>query len=277
MRPESQSRFIVHSLRDHLFLEHALLVSDVMGALEAACRKHAGVRLLTPDKNTLPNSGAERREPVQWTVNIGGRFKCGVIPDRVFGLEFAHKNGRQDRAWFFLEVDRATMPVTRGRLAKSSFYRKLLAYEATWTQNLHRTRFGWPRFRVLTVTTNAERVQHLLDARPRLECGRGLFCSLISGHSRITPTFSRCVGKRAAPVSSLACSIDWLFYQSPGGAQTLPHLGLSHGRLGSKGGAALLSCQPMEPNTSRPSRSDGGGPRSGQEVSEPAVASTPRS
>lgn len=72
-----------------LFLEHALLVSDVMVALEVACRKQAGIRLLT--------------------------------------------------------------------------------------QNLHRTRFGWPRFRARTVTTSAKRVQHLLDACQRLGRGHGLF------------------------------------------------------------------------------------------------------
>lgn len=158
-----------------LFLEHALMVSDVMVALEMACRKQAGIRLLSPDESKLPGIVGRKREPFQWTVNIGGRLKCGVIPDRVFGLETLDKSGKRDRTWFFLEADRATMPVTRVSLAPSSFYRKLLAYEATWTQNVHRTRFGWPRFRVLTVTTSTERVQHLLDACRRLERGHGLF------------------------------------------------------------------------------------------------------
>jgi hypothetical protein len=108
------------------------------------------------------------REPFQWNVNIG--IKCSVIPDRVFGLE---SNGQ--RCWYFLEADRATMPVTRGNLNQTSFFRKLLAYETTWTQNIHRRDFGIHRFRVLTVTTNSERVQGMIAACQRLKQGRGLF------------------------------------------------------------------------------------------------------
>jgi hypothetical protein len=67
------------------------------------------------------------------------------------------------------------MPITRGDLSQTSYYRKLLAYEATWTQNLHRTRFGWQRFRVLTVTTNSERVPGMIEACRKLRQGRGLF------------------------------------------------------------------------------------------------------
>ena len=143
-----------------LFLEHSLLISDIMVAVELACRKQPGVKLLLPDENKL--------RPFRWNVNIG--IKCGVIPDRVFGLEF---NGQQ--CWYCLEADRATMPITRGDIKQTSFYRKLLAYEATWTQNVHRNKFGWQRFRVLTVTTKSERVQGMIEACQRLKNGRGLF------------------------------------------------------------------------------------------------------
>ena len=143
-----------------LFLEHALLVSDIMVAVELACRNQPGIRLLVPEETRL--------RPFQWSVNIG--TQCGVVPDRVFGLEF---NGK--RCWYCLEADRATMPITRSDLSQTSFYRKLLAYETTWTQNLHRNRFGWQRFRVLTVTTSSERVPGMVAACQRLKHGRGLF------------------------------------------------------------------------------------------------------
>ena len=67
------------------------------------------------------------------------------------------------------------MPVTRQNLSRSSFQRKLLAYHATWKQGLHKTRFGFPRFRVLTVTTSAERMQSMIDACGEHEGGHGLF------------------------------------------------------------------------------------------------------
>jgi DNA-binding Lrp family transcriptional regulator len=147
-----------------LFLEHTLLVSDIMVGIELACRNQNGVRLLTVDDLHI----SKMREPFQWNVNIG--IKCGVIPDRVFGLEF---NG--ERCWYFLEADRNTMPITRGNFNQTSFYKKLVAYEATWTQNIHWRDFGIQRFRVLTVTTNSERVPGMIEACRKLKQGRGLF------------------------------------------------------------------------------------------------------
>jgi DNA-binding Lrp family transcriptional regulator len=153
-----------------MFLEHALFVSDVMVTIELACRER-GLRLVTEKELVLPG----KRQPFRWRVNINSHVKLGVIPDRVFALEFLDPSGTSQRAYFFLEADRGTMPVTRRNLSQTSFYRKLLAYEATWTQNLHRTRFGFHRFRVLTVTTSAARVKSLVDACSQLERGHGLF------------------------------------------------------------------------------------------------------
>jgi DNA-binding Lrp family transcriptional regulator len=152
------------------FLEHALLVSDFMVALEIACRQRRGLRLLSEDDFHLPGAAAAGRNPFRWRVNIPGGPACTVIPDRVFGLEYA--DGTQ--AWFVLEADRATMPVSRRSLERSSFRRKLLAYQATWAQNLHH-QFGWRRFRVLTVTTDLERIRGMIEACQRLRQGRGLF------------------------------------------------------------------------------------------------------
>jgi hypothetical protein len=133
-----------------VFLEHALLVSDIMVTLELACRKRPDVRLLSVDDLHLP----KRRDPLRWNVVIGRGVKCGVIPDRVFGLEF-----KGQRCWYFLEADRATMPVTRDDFLQTSFQRKLMAYEATWMQKIHQRDFGIHRFRVLTVTTESGRIQ----------------------------------------------------------------------------------------------------------------------
>ena len=152
-----------------MYLEHALLVSEVMVSLELACRQH-GVQLLHEDELNLPV-----KAPVQWRVKIQDGTKLGVIPDRAFALEYADQNGQVQRVWYFLETDRGTMPVVREKLTQSSFYRKLLAYEATWANKVHQRHLGIPRFRVLTVTTSAARVKSLLDACSRLQRGHGLF------------------------------------------------------------------------------------------------------
>ena len=152
-----------------IYLEHALLVSDVIVAMELGCRNVDGVHLL--GSNEFPHV----QRSFKWHVNIGGGIKLGIIPDRVFGLEYTNNAGSVERAYFFLEADRGTMPVMRRSLVQTSFYRKLLAYEATWSQGLHRSQFGFHRFRVLTVTTSPERVKSLINACSQLERGHGLF------------------------------------------------------------------------------------------------------
>jgi len=106
-------------------------------------------------------------------VSIG--LKLGIIPDRVFALDSEGESSDRSPAFFFLEADRGTVPVVRKNLSQSSFYRKLLAYEATWKQGLHRSLFGFHRFRLLTVTTSAARVKSLVDACSQLKSGHGLF------------------------------------------------------------------------------------------------------
>jgi Replication-relaxation len=152
-----------------MYLAHALLVSDVMVSLELACRRH-GIRLLHEDELNLPIE-----TPLHWRVKLRDGTKLGVIPDRVFALEYQDQNGSTQRVYYFLEADRGTMPVVREKLSQTSFYRKLLAYEATWTSKVHQRHLGIHRFRVLTVTTSAARVKSLLDACSRLQRGHGLF------------------------------------------------------------------------------------------------------
>jgi hypothetical protein len=158
-----------------LFLEHALLISDVMVGLELACRKSGIVRLLTGNQIPLPDHIQNQREPFRWNVTLPNRQKLGIVPDQVFALEFIGQPPGRNRAFFFLEADRSTMPVTRQNLKQTSFYRKLLAYEATWTQGLHRSRFGFHRFRIITVTSSLRRVENIVASCQNLERGHGLF------------------------------------------------------------------------------------------------------
>jgi hypothetical protein len=150
-----------------VYLEHALLVSDVMVSLKLACQQR-GVRLLCEGELQLP-------QPFHWRVKMAGGLKLGVVPDAVFALEYTDQNGQMQRRYFFLEADRGTMPVTRRTLSQTSFARKLLAYEATWANKVHQRHLGIPNFRVLTVTTSAPRVASLLQATSQLKRGHGLF------------------------------------------------------------------------------------------------------
>jgi hypothetical protein len=141
-----------------LFMEHALVISDVMVAIESSCRKH-NIECIRLDSKKL----------LKWNVTVhrdGVSTSIGVVPDRVFGLKIAGTT-----RWFFLEADRATMPVERNNLQQSSFARKLLAYHETWRQKILNDSF--PRFQVLTVTTTPERVRNLIAATRSVTAGKG--------------------------------------------------------------------------------------------------------
>lgn len=157
-----------------LFLDHALSVSDVMVAVELTCRQH-GVKLLTEAELVSPDKNPPRRYLFRWHISLANGEKVGVIPDNAFALEWVDENNQTQRANYLLEVDRGNMPMTRQGFQQSSIQRKLLAYEATWTHDLHRTRFGFNRFRVLFVTTTPERAENLAEAARQLERGHGLF------------------------------------------------------------------------------------------------------
>jgi hypothetical protein len=156
-----------NSLVGRIFLEHTLFVSDVMIAFELACRTNSNIRLLI-EEELCP-------KPFRWKANGPGKTKIAIVPDRVFALEFKNELGKPERAYFFLEADRGTMPVVRRGLTMTSFYRKIIAYEATWSQSLHTQLFGFHRFQVLTVTTSAKRVNSIVEACSRLKRGHGLF------------------------------------------------------------------------------------------------------
>jgi hypothetical protein len=161
-----------------VFLRHTLAVADVMVAFEVACRDREGVTFIPPEEVLagVPEATRRLRLPFRWQVEVrqdGKLHRLGVEPDRVFGLHFGSVSENRRRAYFFLEADRGTMPVVRKELGQTSFRRKLLAYRETWRQGLHRTRFGIPNFRVLTVTTSRERLAHLVVACQDLPGGGG--------------------------------------------------------------------------------------------------------
>lgn len=160
-----------------LFIEHALLVADVMVAFEAACRGQA-VRLITPEEILArsPEEIRKQKNPFGWKVSLKhrqGNFKLGVVPDKIFGLHFQERPEGRNRLYFFLEADRSTMPVIRKSLSQTSYFKKMLGYYETYKQGLHTQKYNIKNFRVLTVTTSRERIQTMLEANRRLNQGQG--------------------------------------------------------------------------------------------------------
>lgn len=116
------------------YVEHRLMVGTFRIALARACRASGLV--------------------VTWR-----RFPEGqpVRPDGFFGLQFPWLPDGGNRAWFFLEADRSTMPRER-------FIRKLEAYWVWHTKGGQTAALGIKSFRVLTVTRSEARVRSLVEA-----------------------------------------------------------------------------------------------------------------
>ena len=162
------------------FFHHTLMVSSIMVAFELSCRRHGNVRLIPWEeilRETCPGTTRKKQRPMTWRARIDEVGQMGITPDHAFGLEYSDRPPGRNRSYFFLEADRASMPIFRKSLRDTSVFRKLLVYHATAREKLHEKLFGLPNFRVLTVTRSpsGERVQNMVEAAQRLRGFAGLF------------------------------------------------------------------------------------------------------
>jgi protein involved in plasmid replication-relaxation len=150
-----------------VFIEHTLLTADLAIAFEWSSRRTSSVRLIEASDILAAAPDATRNASNPWALparisHSGGTQDIRVIPDKVFGLDFTEA---RKRSYFFVEADRATMPITRSHPRQTSFQQKILGYLAgAGAGNGHGKRFGIGNFRVLTVTTSQERIASMLEA-----------------------------------------------------------------------------------------------------------------
>jgi Replication-relaxation len=146
-----------------LFLRHTLAA---MVSVEVHCRNDENVAYISPEE-VLAKAPTETRKlsrPFHWQVEVhheGIFHRLGVEPDAVFGLRFKRMPENRRHAYFFLEADRGTMPVERSDLRQSSLLRKVLCYQETWRQGIHKALLGIANFRVLVVAGNGARAKKI--------------------------------------------------------------------------------------------------------------------
>lgn len=148
------------------FLKHTLAIADFATSLQLAITSRGGVQLIDSDAlvKAFPMNTQELSKPYRLSIPVihqGTRSDIGIEPDYAFALYLPQM---KKRAHFLVEIDRGTMPVLRRDLKQSSILRKLLAYQSMWKMKRHTAHFGWQNFRVLFVTTNAERVENMIEA-----------------------------------------------------------------------------------------------------------------
>jgi hypothetical protein len=147
------------------FIEHQIEVVNFQVALERAVAQRSDVRFISADDMI----GASR-QPMQASrapfalraklAHRGAVHEISVVPDVVFGLELPGGSRRN----FMVEIDRGTMPITRLRFDQTSFEKKMQVYLAAHAAKQHERQFGWKTFRVLTITTDQQRLQSMKEA-----------------------------------------------------------------------------------------------------------------
>jgi len=156
------------------FIEHQIEIVNFQVALQHAVAQRSDVKLIPAEEMNT----AASRQPMQASrapfalraklTHRGVVREVGVVPDIVFGLELPDSSRRN----FMVEIDRGTMPVTRSDRDQTSFERKMRVYLAAHAAKQHERQFGWKNFRVLTITTDRQRVQSIREALRELRVPR---------------------------------------------------------------------------------------------------------
>jgi len=150
-------------------IEHTLGISDFMVSVEMACKQAGNIRLMDRDEILARSPEQTKRVeyPFRWKTNIlhgGQRHDIAIVPDYIFGLHYEDKPEGKNRSFFFVEIDRGTMPIVRRDIKQTSFLRKMQSYEDSWNRKLPKQRFDINAFRVLTLTTSNDRIQTMVEA-----------------------------------------------------------------------------------------------------------------
>lgn len=148
------------------YIEHTLGISDFMVSIEMMCRNSERYELIEPQMilNRSLVQTQRSRYPFRWKTRIkhsGESYEIAIAPDYVFGIKDREKNTER---FYFVEIDRGTMPVTRRDMSQTSFQRKILSYADTYERGLVKRRFGMNGFQVLTVTTSEAKIKAIQDA-----------------------------------------------------------------------------------------------------------------
>jgi len=161
------------------FIEHQIEIVNFQVALQCAVAQRSNVRILQM-KDMIAASrqpSQASRDPFALRAKLSHRGtmrEISVVPDVVFGLELSDAS----RRYFMVEIDRGTMPITRSRFDQTSFEKKMRGYLAAHAAKQHERQFGWENFRVLTVTTDRQRMRSMKEALRGLRAPRGLGASL---------------------------------------------------------------------------------------------------
>lgn len=184
--------------------KHRMALVDTMTHIEAACQASKETMQFIPHEEIIdtivPEATRTASNPFSWRVSLYDRRlermrPCTLTIDELFGVSRS-TNPQSAPSFYILEEDRGSIEVYRDTLDQSSMYRKFLSYAAIEAANDYRRWLGFPKPRILTVTTTMKRVHAMLAMihehvvhRPDFKPGRYLFLAkehLAPGESHLT-------------------------------------------------------------------------------------------
>lgn len=145
-----------------VFLEHTLSISNFMVCIETACRARADVQFIDPRRFV-------KEYPITWKLTKaidGKKHTFNIYPDNLFALYYPKD---KSTAYFFLEVDRSTMPIVATNFFRSSFYKKLLLYWLSWKDGLFANYLGFENVRILTLAKSKDRIKNMIEAGKEID------------------------------------------------------------------------------------------------------------
>lgn len=171
-------------VREH-YIEHTLGIADFMVEMELLCREDPALRLIDRDEilSSAPKEIRRARYPFRWNTIVwhqGQQYDLAIAPDYVFGIEQKLSGGDVRRRYYFVEIDRGTMPVTRRDIQQSSIMRKVRSYADSFERSLLSKRFNMSGFQVLFIVKSEKRIEDIRAAieasdLPSLPAGLFLF------------------------------------------------------------------------------------------------------
>lgn len=143
---------------------HTLMICEIVASIELAAVVDPNLRFIPWHEILAKAPEATQRSPHPLRIPCWGTASANcVAPDALFGLEYRSGEKKSYR-FFALEIDRATMPVTRSRCDQTSYLAKLMAYRDVLAREAHKSHFGLPNLLVLTVTTSERHKANILSA-----------------------------------------------------------------------------------------------------------------
>jgi len=146
------------------FIEHQVEIVNFEVGVRRAVGERSDLSMLTAAETLMVahHQRARGGNPFALRAKLsyaGWIREARVVPDFVFSLIPL----RGQRFNFMVEIDRGKMPIRRSDPDKSSFEQKMRVYLSAHGAKQHERQLGWKNFRVLSVTTEAKRLQHMRE------------------------------------------------------------------------------------------------------------------